>query len=69
MRYVREGFASLESRTRKRGVPNSVERCYVAMPTSSKKFDLQLMMENSHQKCRIGDLLLLNFSILKYLKL
>ena len=25
------------------------------------------MMENSHQECRIGDLLLLNFSIFKYL--
>ena len=37
MRYVHEGLTSLESRTRKRGVPNSVERCYVAMPTSSKK--------------------------------
>ena len=69
MRYVHEGLASLECRIMKREVPNSAERCYVAMPTSSKKFDLKLMMENSHQKCRIGDLLLLNFSILKYLKL
>ena len=66
MRYVCEGLASLESSIRKRGVPNSAERCYVAMPTSSKKFDLQLMMENSYQKCRIGDMLLLNFSILKF---
>ena len=44
----------------KRGFPNIVQRATDG--TSICNF----MMENSHQECRIGDTLLLNFSILKY---
>ena len=37
------------------------------MPISGKSSICNFMMENSHQECRIGDLLLLNFSTVESL--